>query len=141
MDYDRLAALHATAFTTAPAPWTAAQISALAATSHVTLCAEGDGFIMVQVAGDEAEILTLAVAPAARRQGIATRLLSKVSQILAPQEIQFFFLEVASENTGARALYARFGFQEVGRRKGYYSNGQDALILRASVMDLSRNTV
>lgn len=43
------------------------------------------------------------------------------------------FLEVAADNDAARALYAKLGFVEAGRRHGYYGDGADALVLRHSL--------
>ena len=88
-------------------------------------------FLLARVAGGEAEILTLAVAPAARRQGLATALLVGAKQRAFDMGAAEMFLEVATANVGARALYRALGFQEVGHRRGYYANGGDALILKA----------
>jgi [ribosomal protein S18]-alanine N-acetyltransferase len=63
----------------------------------------------------EREILNLAVAPAFRRMGIGSALLSE--ELRTPAE---FFLEVRESNLAAQALYRRFGFIEVGRRAAYY---------------------
>ena len=65
----------------------------------------------------EAEVLTLATHPDAQRQGRATALVSKAISAIPAKR---FVLEVAEDNTPARALYARLGFRTVGRRTGYY---------------------
>ncbi|NNE84214.1 MAG: GNAT family N-acetyltransferase [Alphaproteobacteria bacterium] len=88
------------------------------------------GFIIGRAIGDEGEVLTLCVSPTARRQGIATALIVKLRELLAPR--QRLLLEVAVNNQGARKLYLRLGFDEVGRRPGYYKRGGksvDALVL------------
>ena len=75
-------------------------------------------------------IQKLCVSPTARRQGIATALIVKLRELLAPR--QRLLLEVAVNNQGARKLYQRLGFDEVGRRPGYYKRGGksvDALVL------------
>ena len=85
------------------------------------------GFILVRAAGGEAEILTLAVEPSARRRGLGRALLD---QALAATAGSPLFLEVAADNAVARALYGAAGFTECGRRTGYYGAGRDALVLR-----------
>ncbi|MBU1004105.1 MAG: ribosomal protein S18-alanine N-acetyltransferase [Proteobacteria bacterium] len=79
---------------------------------------------------DEMEILNIAVAPQGRRRGTGRRLLSLVLQICRKMGIQNAHLEVRFGNAAARALYASFGFQETGVRKGYYpDNGEDAILM------------
>lgn len=96
------------------------------------------GFVLSRVAADEAEILTIAVAPEWRRRGIATSLLEPHMQGLAAIRVSRLFLEVSVENTAARALYAHFGFEQVGERKAYYrTEGADlaaALVLRRDLL-------
>ena len=91
---------------------------------------------MARAAGDEAEILTLAVAPQARGRGLGRTLLR--AAIIRAQAIgaQTMFLEVGADNPQALALYAGLGFAKVGTRKAYYSThsgGTDALVLRLSL--------
>ena len=91
------------------------------------------GMILARVAADEAEILTLAVAPVARRRGIAGALLAAAMTRTAAAGATTLFLEVAAANSAARALYASLGFTEVGYRRNYYPGGAGALVLRASL--------
>ncbi|MBU2208038.1 MAG: GNAT family N-acetyltransferase, partial [Alphaproteobacteria bacterium] len=67
----RLADVHAEAF---PAPWDAAALEALLDQDGVFALEDPDGFILLRAVADEAEILTLAVRPAARRRGLGARL-------------------------------------------------------------------
>jgi ribosomal-protein-alanine N-acetyltransferase len=92
------------------------------------------GFLLMRVAADEAEILTLAVAPEARWQGRAAGLLRAAAGQAAVGGARALFLEVAADNAPARALYAQAGFVEVGRRKRYYAGGSDALIMRRDLI-------
>jgi ribosomal-protein-alanine N-acetyltransferase len=85
----------------------------------------GGGIVLTRVVQGEGEILTLAVAPQARRRGIGRALLGGVVADGIP-----WFLEVAASNGPALALYAAFGFCECGRRRDYYAPGRDALVLR-----------
>jgi ribosomal-protein-alanine N-acetyltransferase len=92
------------------------------------------GFVLSRCALDEAEILTLAVAPAWRRNGIGRSLLASHLAGLAAMVITLVFLEVDVENLAARGLYASFGFRQVGERKAYYRTADagpaTALVMR-----------
>jgi ribosomal-protein-alanine N-acetyltransferase len=92
------------------------------------------GFILSRLAGDEAEILSVAVASARRGRGLARELLNLHLRRLAGLGASAVFLEVDEDNEPARRLYQRAGFREVGRRPGYYQQGRDraatALVLR-----------
>lgn len=92
------------------------------------------GFILLRQAADEAEIITLAVQPQQRRQGVARRLLSVGLDKMTGRGARHCFLEVADGNVAARSLYAAAGFAEVGRRPGYYRDTagrhHDAVLMR-----------
>jgi [ribosomal protein S18]-alanine N-acetyltransferase len=88
------------------------------------------GFIMSRIAIDEAEILSVAIAPARRGRGLSRPLLDFHLRTLAGRAIRAVFLEVDDHNAPARRLYARAGFHEVARRQGYYETGATALVLR-----------
>jgi ribosomal-protein-alanine N-acetyltransferase len=96
------------------------------------------GFILSRRAGDEAEILSVAVAESARGRGLAGKLLDLHMRRLAGLGVQSLFLEVGADNVAARRLYARSGFQEVGQREGYYQAGEEsgstALVLRRDLV-------
>lgn len=126
----RLAALHAAAF---PTPWDAAALEALLGQDGVFAIEEAGGFILLRAVADEAEILTLAVRPDARRTGLGTRLVRVGGAAAAARGARRLFLEVAAGNAPALALYAGAGFIGAGRRPGYYARSggpkEDALIL------------
>jgi ribosomal-protein-alanine N-acetyltransferase len=88
------------------------------------------GFIISRLAGDEAEILSIAIAPARRGRGLSRQLLDFHLRVLAGRSVRAVFLEVDEQNEAARHLYDRAGFREVGRRQGYYETGATALVLR-----------
>ncbi len=88
-----------------------------------------EGFILARAVADEAEVLTLAVDPAARRRGWGGLLLRGALAEVARRGAESLFLEVSEGNAPARALYARAGATEVGRRRRYYADGSDALVL------------
>ena len=121
-----LAVLHAACF---PQPWDAPALSALLVTPGTFAFAHEDGFVLARAAGGEAEILTLAVTPAARGKGLGRKLLQAAISKAHAMGAQTMFLEVGTENPAALALYARLGFAKIGTRKAYYGSG-DALVLR-----------
>jgi ribosomal-protein-alanine N-acetyltransferase len=91
------------------------------------------GFIIGQIAADEAEILSLGVRKDRQRHGIGRRLVEALARAAKNAEVRRVFLEVAEGNSAAIALYKGLGFVEVGRRKGYYARAgtppEDALML------------
>ena len=128
-----LAAIHARAFPPEEA-WDEAAIALLAdSPGGLGWFDPRGGFCLARVAADEAEILTLAVLPERRRQGIAARLLAAAMAAAAGHGARRMLLEVAETNLGARLLYAAAGFRPVGRRARYYASGEDALVLAAAL--------
>lgn len=127
-----MARLHAASFTT-PRPWTEAEFVALLDSPLCFLLADQSGFLVGRVVADEAELLTLAVDPEARRQGAGGRLVNCFLDESRRRGARSAFLEVAQTNAAARALYRKAGFTETGRRRGYYRNADsapvDALVL------------
>ena len=131
-----LAAIHRAA--TPEAAWSAdAWRSLLAAPgARARIAMDGAvpvGFLHLRRAAGEAEVVMIATHPSAQRRGIAAALLEDAVSALGGGTL---FLEVAERNHAARALYAGFGFEPVGRRPGYYltaSGRQDALVLRLGI--------
>jgi ribosomal-protein-alanine N-acetyltransferase len=78
------------------------------------------GFVMAQLAADEAEILSLGVAKDWQRKGIGKRLVEGVARAAQRAEAKKLFLEVAADNDAAMELYRRAGFLGTGLRRGYY---------------------
>ena len=136
-DAVRMAALHETAFPSGQA-WDAQQFEDLLKQDSVSARALSCGndilsFVLLQVAVDEAEILTLATALSARRRGCAARLLHGVESDLADRGIARWLLDVAEDNAGALRFYQNNGFGIDGRRRDYYQRleGQrvDAILM------------
>ncbi|WP_309627058.1 GNAT family N-acetyltransferase [Brevundimonas sp.] len=125
-----LADLHAGAF---DAPWSASAFADLLGQAGVVLEGDNDGFILIRTVADEAEILTLAVRQAARRQGLGARLVRAATARAAAFGATRMFLEVAEDNAPACALYGSLGFEPAGRRPRYYPRPEgpavDALLL------------
>ncbi len=115
-------------------PWEQSEITALLKRRDVISAIAPHGFLMASCIPPEAEILTIAVSPDHRRQGIAQGLFRTLWSNFSTRGIDTVFLEVASGNTAALGLYKSFDFQEVGRRKGYYSRinapAEDAVVMR-----------
>ncbi|MCB1353963.1 MAG: GNAT family N-acetyltransferase [Rhodobacteraceae bacterium] len=134
MNPDALARIHALSFTDTPRPWTRDEFAALEGQPGVLLLCRPEGFALGRIAGPEAELLTLAVDPAARRRGIARNLLAELEETASSQGVVEIFLEVATTNTAARALYEAAGYAMAGRRPRYYARAGapavDALVLR-----------
>ncbi len=115
-------------------PWTRAQLEAeLPDAHHEFLVAEsGDqllGYIGMMHVLDEGYISNVAVAPDSRRQGIASALITALLRRAQEKELAFVTLEVRASNAPAIALYERFGFGLVGRRKGYYEMPKEDAVL------------
>lgn len=94
-----------------------------------TIVAELDGLLagflaVLELPGEEAEILNLAVDPTFQRRGIATRLLAELSQ-------PTLYLDVRASNEPALAFYRRHGFSKCGHRRRYYSQPvEDAVMMK-----------
>ena len=119
-----ISALHGRLF---DAPWGEGSIKSLlehpASTSLIAIAGEPKsikGFVIAQLAADEAEILSIGVAPDWQRAGLGTMLVEGLVRASKRGEAKRVFLEVAEDNVAARALYDKLGFKETGRRKGYY---------------------
>ena len=88
------------------------------------------GFAGIKVVLDEADIMNIAVKKDYRRQGIATLLLNHILDFCKEKGIKTINLEVNEENFSAISLYQKFGFEECGRRKQYYDNKYDAILMK-----------
>ena len=114
-------------------PWHAAGLleSAAQETARVLFVRDGAdviGCLVGTCAAGTAEIVVVATAPSARRRGIATALLRAFWEDVSPTET---FLEVRESNDAAIALYRRFGFEPVGRRRRFYHDpAEDAVVMR-----------
>ena len=117
-------------------PWSALFMGALlgqpGVVALVSPAENPSGFVMVRIAADEAEILTVAVAPDHRRRRVGQQLMSAALKLMAENNVARCFLEVAADNTAAKALYANLGFVRCGVRPKYYGTGPiqtDAVIM------------
>ena len=83
------------------------------------------GFVLLRAVAGEAEILSIGVIGEARTQGLGGLLVQEVAGL---PDIQTLFLDVAADNESALRLYRREGFEEVGRRAGYYARGKGGYV-------------
>ena len=119
--------------------WTQEQWSReLADRDRLVLGAVLDQNTLVAVASawlvlDELQIMVIAVTPAHQRQGIGSNLLKALLHRGQTYGAMTATLEVASNNLAAQRLYDRCGFANCGLRRGYYSNGSDALLQRRPI--------
>lgn len=137
-----LALLHAAGIGHAGPAWDEAAFATLLSLPgrRALIATEGEvpvGLLLLGLAADEAEILTLAVPPAWRRRGVARALLAAAVARAAAAGASRLFLEVGEANAPARALYAGFGFDAVGRRPRYCPDGTDALVLALALSPAS----
>lgn len=128
-----LATLHARCFDAAPRPWSADEFADLLESFGAFLLTQPGGFLLGRVIADEAELLTLAVAPDHRRAGLGRTLTTAFAATSSERGARTAFLEVAAANDPARALYSRLGWHEAGRRRNYYGAGIDAVVLRLAL--------
>lgn len=137
----RLAAIHESSFAR---PWSVLDFERLIADR--TILSDGlffarspdpVGFILSRFVAEEAEVLTVALAPESRGKGCARRLLVPHLDALSARRVRSLHLEVEEGNLPALALYRRLGFREIGRRPGYYArpDGSRATAL-AMTLDL-----
>ena len=96
------------------------------------------GYLVAMPGVDEVHLLNITVAPAQQRQGWARFMLDALVLWSRGQRAQWLWLEVRHSNTPARALYERYGFAQVGLRRGYYPAGQrereDAVVMSLNLV-------
>ena len=115
----------------------AGELDGQPASRHYLVAAEAGeitGYGGLLVAGKQADVVTLAVAPGRWGQGIGAALLGALIGAAAQRGCTELFLEVKVDNERAQRLYRRHGFAGVGLRRGYYQpSGADALVMRRAV--------
>lgn len=131
-----MAAIHAACFTT-PRPWSASEIAGILDSAFVFVLTESSGFLIGRVVAGEAELITLAVDPSVRKRGTGGRLVDGFLAEARARGAESVFLEVLASNLPAQSLYARKGFEQKGKRRGYYQTPAgarlDALVLARAV--------
>lgn len=133
-DVDAIAAIEQMAFSD---PWSAASFAGLVRAPRTELTVAEDasrkivGYSVLLIAGLDADLANLAVAPSARGQGIGRLLLNGVLDRARAAGVTHVYLEVRESNARAIALYESAGFTAFGRRRRYYRDPvEDARVLR-----------
>ena len=138
-DAARLSQLHAACFDAAWSTIDIARLLAMPGAFCVIAQQKGEavGFLLLRIAGDEAEIISIGTRPDSRRQGIGEKLIDAAVELLGTQKTTRLLIEVADSNDAALALYRKFGFATVGRRRDYYQHAdgrrEDAAIMRKEI--------
>lgn len=131
-DIDDVAAIETAAFAD---PWSRRAFESALRERHarfrVARSAESVvGYIIAWFVVDEGEIANLAVAPEARRAGVAARMLTRMVEEARTAGVTRLYLEVRASNQAAQALYAAHGFAPIARRARYYRKPvEDAIVL------------
>ena len=122
-------------------PWSAAELADILQNPHSFALHRDHGFLIGRAVAGEAEVITLAVDPAARRQGIGRDLVGEFLTTARHKGADSAFLEVAADNAAAIALYRASGFAQTGLRRAYYhmADGRalDALVLSCPLLSQS----
>jgi len=134
-DAPAMAAVHAQAF---DKPWDQADFEDLldstGVVAFVVRAEDPAGVLVCRTIAGEAEVLTVGVAPWARRRGVAQGLMTAAIGVSRQAGARTMFLEVDVDNAGAVALYEGLGFERAGLRRAYYDRGPrgraDALVMR-----------
>lgn len=129
MTPDDLARLHAACFPQRPRAWSAQEFADLLRSPGCFPVTRPNSFLLGRIVLDEAELLTLAVAPAARRKGLGRALLREFETLAAARGATRAFLEVASDNPAAHALYLGAGWLVQGVRRDYHAPGLHAQVM------------
>ena len=145
-DYDAILSLEALSFTSAfdkahlrhliAQPSGLAFVAELAAEKDQPMTHSFAGYIIAQIIADEAEILSLAVAPIARRRGVGAALLGHLIAQREAQNIGTIWLDVAADNAKAIRLYEKAGFIVSGYRPRYYrrpGGAVDAVLMKCLI--------
>jgi ribosomal-protein-alanine N-acetyltransferase len=118
----------------------AGELSQQPATRYYLVAEEDEalvGYAGLLAAGEQADVLTIAVATSQWGQGIGSRLLAALLAEARQRGCTEMFLEVRADNLRAQRLYKWFGFAEIGIRRGYYQpSGTDAIVMRRDLASL-----
>lgn len=121
-------------------PWTPAMFfDELAQPGRAYVVVEDGGRMVayggVMLVDRDAHVMTIATRPEHRRRGLATRVLLALFDAALELGAKHLTLEVRASNDAARRMYERFGFVAEGRRRRYYQDGEDAVVMWARDAD------
>ena len=95
--------------------------------------AEDVGFALLQCVPPEAELLSIGVVPERRQTGLGRHILARAASELMTTGAETMFLDVASDNNPAIALYRGLGFEDISTRPRYYPGNIDAIVMKAGL--------
>jgi ribosomal-protein-alanine N-acetyltransferase len=142
MTMDDVDAVHALECSVFPHPWSRANFSDSIQAGYDAWLLRGAagelaGYFLLMYALDEAHLLDVAVAGKRHGTGLGRHLLETLCARARSMGAESVLLEVRPSNERALAVYTRFGFAEIGRRKGYYpaheGKREDAIVMRLAV--------
>ena len=144
MNYSDLDEVLAVEFAVCPFPWGRGNFTdSLNSGYSCWVCRVGGelvGYFVLMLAVDDAHLLTISVAPKRQGMGFGARMLHQAMGVAQQGGANVLLLEVRPSNVKALALYENFGFQQIGRRKGYYpaeGGREDALVLTRALGKVS----
>ncbi len=116
-----------------PFPWTRGNfVDSLKAGHSAWVFLEGGtlvGYGVLMITVDEAELLDITIVPEYQRRGRGSVLLEQLLAVARSHGAMRMLLEVRPSNESGLALYRRFGFAEIGRRRAYYHGKEDAIVM------------
>ena len=139
VELDAVAAIEAAAY---PFPWTRGNFIDSLAAGYPSRVLIGErhrivGYFVAMQGVDEMHLLNLTVAPAEQSRGHGRYLLDQLVELCRERHARQLWLEVRQSNSRARALYARYGFRQIGVRRGYYpaafGRREDAAVMSLEV--------
>lgn len=115
---------------------------------HYVIARSGDGppapiagYAGIDINGDHADVMTIAVAPQHRGTGLGSLLLTRMHDAAREAKASAVLLEVRADNSAALALYARHGYDQISVRRRYYQSGStmtgdvDAIVMRRALTE------
>ena len=133
-DVAALVKLHSASFQPG---WKESDFNGMFEVAHTVAFVAQEGFAVARLIAGEAEILTLAVNPEARRKGLGKALVKVMQEWLKSNNADSVFLEVRESNEPALIMYTQAGFVRISERRGYYSNPdgsrESAIVMRLAL--------
>lgn len=130
--FQQLETLYAKCFPDRRTKWTASDFAEIKK-SGAEIIASENAFAVYRCVLDECELLLIGVAPEIRRTGTAFALMSIIEKEIKKQSVSKVFLEVSTTNIPALNLYKKMGYSVIGKRKKYYEDGNDAILMEKQI--------
>ena len=92
------------------------------------------GYFVATHSSDSVDLLNICIHPEHQHQGLGTQLFDYLTQQIQTLNLNTIFIEVRASNKSTLLFYQKLGFKVIDSRKKYYSNGEDAKILRLQIV-------